>query len=98
MVQRKDNQMKLDLRIPGRPKDKGEYYIKFKKPEQLSPILNAVRHSGSWNKFTDLSIHALDCSVGSEELKDLILEKTGLKNTDFYIINPYKFFWPNWLP
>lgn len=89
--------MKIDISIPGKKKDKSEYYIKCKKPEQLASVLEAVCKYGTWKKFTDRSLHALDCTLGIEELRNVISSETKLTEKEVYIIDPYKRFWPYWL-
>lgn len=90
--------MKIDISIPGKPKDKSEYYIKCKKPEQLPIVLEAVSKYGTWSKFTDRSLHSLDCSLGTDELRNIISSETELTEKEVYIIDPNKRFWPYWLP
>lgn len=89
--------MKIDIRIPGKKQDEAEYYIKCQKPEQLPVVLKAVSKYGSWIKFTDKSLHCLDCTLGEDELRKVISSETGFTEKEVYIVNPYVRFWPYWL-
>ena len=88
--------MKIDIPIPGKEKDKAEYYIKCKNPEQLPDVLKAVRKYGTWNKITDRSLHCLDCTLGVDELRNVISSETGFTEKEVYIINPYNIVLARW--
>lgn len=90
----KGQNMKISIGIPGKPDDKAEYYIKCRKPEQLEPVLEAVRPYATWKRFTDRSLHALDCTAGEDELREAISQKTGLDSREVFVIDPYRRFWP----
>lgn len=92
-----DIDMKIDIRIPGKKQDEAEYYIKCKKPSQLPVVLKAVSKYGSWIKFTDRSLHCLNCTLGEDELRKVISSETAFTEKDVFVINPYRMAFTHWL-